>query len=592
MSNLFPDAIGADKVEENSCFSNIRNCYGYGCEKGDSRSTKRIRETDYEADVLQRELQSLSMKEVNSSEQAVLGHDDKERIILNRAKGNNPDQLLEEPAFVSLKFRELDSEIETIEFLVDRFGFNLKNPGFEAYKAARAQNKAYVDNPDFKIGFLRADRYDPKRAAARMMIYFAEKKDLFGEEKLTKDICLEDLGPKGRKYLGIGGFQVLTKRDTAGRLTVCFADSLKEEEVKEMRLGVRKGYFYMLNCLSEEDTQVGKIKGFVCVCWRVHKQTPPNPQALYSILNLFRCSPIKIAAFHLCRAVTTFELEHFNSYSKMILPVIKHNGILRFFRSHYGTAQECQYTLLKYGCPDLPLREEMNKDVNTVNPFHTRNHKVWFANREKKDSAKAQKLSVLVNPPDDESMESIDYDKMSSGSIRTLSSFDDSDGTFIEEFYEFGPDFPNLPGKIPIYPNPPYLPPADDKAPRDGDPQNEPEPKAETKTEDPAKGCEVRPTDVLLGQAPSLRTHPGNIHFRKVISDKFDKYFASAKKEKTKVAEEIVQQIKREGRRFLKKTSKDGVWIESDDIKQLRYKVAHTFRSIVKRKNKEGNTDK
>eukprot|EP00526_Cylindrotheca_closterium_P026840 CAMPEP_0113629714 /NCGR_PEP_ID=MMETSP0017_2-20120614/15428_1 /TAXON_ID=2856 /ORGANISM="Cylindrotheca closterium" /LENGTH=51 /DNA_ID=CAMNT_0000540129 /DNA_START=15 /DNA_END=167 /DNA_ORIENTATION=+ /assembly_acc=CAM_ASM_000147 len=41
--------------------------------------------------------------------------------------------------------------------------------------------------------FLRGNRYDTKAAANQMLKFFETKQDLFGTEKLTKDITIEDL---------------------------------------------------------------------------------------------------------------------------------------------------------------------------------------------------------------------------------------------------------------------------------------------------------------------------------------------------------------------------------------------------------------
>lgn len=524
------------------------------------RSAKRARATDYEADFFQREMERLTIRECETSEQAVLGNDPNDRKILER--GNDGT---ENPAFLSLKFIEFDSEIETIEFAADSFGFGHRNFGLKAYQLARDQNKAFVDNPQFKIGFLRAERYHPKQAVYRMFRYLEEKYDMFGSEKLTNDICLEDLGEDGKRYLEIGGLQILPKRDKAGRLIVLAGDSIKKEDVKGMREGARKGMFYVASCIEQEDNEEGKIKGFVSVQWRVHNIEPPDAKAYEGMLRVWHSVPLKTAVCHLCRPNTSFDLEYLNAHSRMLLPVLKNARLIRFVRSHYGTAQECKYTLMnKYGCPDcLPIREGISIDTSNKSPFYLRYQKEWLAKRKQIESTKRRKsfrqLSLFDN---NDSFEKI------------LNDFDSLGGLDISE-HSLSPDR-KVPSRTAVCIEEPSLPPGGDNAPHNNG---------------PVKGCDIRPSDVLGGKSRALRTHPGNVRLRQLVADSFDRYYASKKLQKTEIAQEIAQQIERDGGRFMKQTKKveDGLWVEVSD-NEARERVTSTFRNIVKEEKRKKKT--
>ena len=69
--------------------------------------------------------------------------------------------------------------------------------------------------------FLRAESFDPCNAASRMVRFFDEKCELFGADKLTKDITLEDLDPDDIITLENGFYQVLPEKDCAGRKVFC-----------------------------------------------------------------------------------------------------------------------------------------------------------------------------------------------------------------------------------------------------------------------------------------------------------------------------------------------------------------------------------
>ncbi len=91
---------------------------------------------------------------------------------------------------------------------------------FKGYRLARKQNPGYVSNEAFTIGFLRAEFYEAEKAARRMFEYLNMKLDIFGTEKLTQDILLDDLGEGGKEYLERGGLQLLPKPDSTGRRVV------------------------------------------------------------------------------------------------------------------------------------------------------------------------------------------------------------------------------------------------------------------------------------------------------------------------------------------------------------------------------------
>ena len=79
--------------------------------------------------------------------------------------------------------------------------------------------------------FLRSERFDPKRSAKRMVEHFDGKRDMFGSsEVLGRDIRWSDLSEKDQEILDRGHFQVLPRRDAAGRVVMYIAPSKKDTE--------------------------------------------------------------------------------------------------------------------------------------------------------------------------------------------------------------------------------------------------------------------------------------------------------------------------------------------------------------------------
>jgi hypothetical protein len=73
-------------------------------------------------------------------------------------------------------------------------------------------------DPAFRLMFLRAEAFDPYKAAQRMVRHFDQKGCLFGKEKLGRDIRLNDLSPDDMESMAFGSFQFLPRTDRAGRL--------------------------------------------------------------------------------------------------------------------------------------------------------------------------------------------------------------------------------------------------------------------------------------------------------------------------------------------------------------------------------------
>jgi len=75
----------------------------------------------------------------------------------------------------------------------------------------------------------------------------------------------------------------------------------------------------------------------------------------------------------------------------------------------------------------------------------------------------------------------------------------------------------------------------------------------------------ISPKDVLSGRGGATNNHPGNKRFRAIVADHMPEYLAARKKEKALIAKRIVDMIKREGGRFLKRSPDSDTWIEASD---------------------------
>jgi hypothetical protein len=136
----------------------------------------------------------------------------------------------EDPAFVQRCFEDLDDAISLL-------------PVFDkmAYNQARDLDEAYVENEDFVLMFLRASSFDIKYAASRIVAFFEAKLELFGPEKLTKDINYDDLDEDDIKCLESGYAQILPGRDRAGRAILCMMPMIRKYRSLRNRVrGIRR----------------------------------------------------------------------------------------------------------------------------------------------------------------------------------------------------------------------------------------------------------------------------------------------------------------------------------------------------------------
>lgn len=84
-------------------------------------------------------------------------------------------------------------------------------------KALETTTKSYVASRKFHLMFLRAEYYDPHKAARRMILFLERKVKFFGEKTLARPIRLSDLDRDDMACLKAGTLQLLPARDRSGR---------------------------------------------------------------------------------------------------------------------------------------------------------------------------------------------------------------------------------------------------------------------------------------------------------------------------------------------------------------------------------------
>jgi hypothetical protein len=114
----------------------------------------------------------------------------------------------ETPELIERRLAELDTEIRNTQ-------------SRNAYSIAEAQSGKFVSNHILRLKFLRASSFNVKDAAVRLVQFFEMKQQLFGLDKLTKEIQIEDFEEDDRRALESGVLQCLPLRDRSGRVILC-----------------------------------------------------------------------------------------------------------------------------------------------------------------------------------------------------------------------------------------------------------------------------------------------------------------------------------------------------------------------------------
>jgi hypothetical protein len=123
------------------------------------------------------------------------------------------DGVEETPEVVATSLEKLVKEVNLI-------------PDKKAFETAYSQSPEFVCDPELHMQFLRAERFDVKKAAERMVYHFEKKLELFGSDSLGREIRLSDLNEKDMVGFRSGYLRMLPLRDQAGRLVVFYAKSL------------------------------------------------------------------------------------------------------------------------------------------------------------------------------------------------------------------------------------------------------------------------------------------------------------------------------------------------------------------------------
>ncbi|CAJ1932762.1 unnamed protein product [Cylindrotheca closterium] len=223
-----------------------------------------------------------------------------------------------------------------------------------SYQMAESLDVSYVSDKAFRLMFLRGNRFDAKAAADQMIRFFDMKHQLFGRDKLTKDITIEDLDEDDLAFMRAGSVQV-TETDRAGRPIWFALPGLRAFKCLQNELRAR--YYMAMELLKSEQAQ---RRGIVSITYAIGRYRDcMNGTGYVELVRQVLALPFHKAALHNC--VSDPKEYILGSAAMAVIPVKDRSRI----RLHLGSHMEIHYILSTYGIPSskLPLHPKTNDAI-------------------------------------------------------------------------------------------------------------------------------------------------------------------------------------------------------------------------------------
>ncbi|CAJ1936553.1 unnamed protein product [Cylindrotheca closterium] len=434
---------------------------------------------------------------------------------------------------------EIQETPEMIQKSLAEFQEAVKKERNPIYEMAFNQNRAYVEDPTFRLRFLRAKLYNVREAVRKMMLLLECKAKFFGHDKVARDITLDDLSEEDKQLMLSGLYHIQDGRDQNGRLILhffgkmlsrCRADNL-----------IRIGHYIMYNIMSSlPDVQ---RKGIVVVyndsTLPEETFTLPGFSFFKEIQTTYDSEPVRFSGIHYCVQAKSHHLALNNVLVSLFLKGTPQDGRARS-RIHYGSIMELRYQLQSFGIPlsTIPFGEQGSIRNDILN--------VWFDRhlRETNQSIRFHHSEAAQGWSQD--ME-IGSERLNHQHRHYEKNENDAKEALVAEPW-----------------------------------QNTAQTNRVSKL--------VKPTemDVLFGKGYRLQLHPGNVRFREFLQQHRGEYESTPRQNRRDIAIKLTQMLRNSGVRFLQKAGSDE-WVESDS-EHAETKIAQFFRELRKKRSKLATT--
>ncbi len=129
----------------------------------------------------------------------------------------------------------IGESLQRMEIELNRIVSSTRNHP-HAFEDARSLPNTFVNDRDFRLKFLRAELFDPIKAADRMIVHLDYLLHLFGHRAMVEPLNGSFLDNEETTALRKGYIQVMPFRDRGGRrIMVALAESLSLKPVTRVR---------------------------------------------------------------------------------------------------------------------------------------------------------------------------------------------------------------------------------------------------------------------------------------------------------------------------------------------------------------------
>ena len=306
------------------------------------------------------------------------------------------DPIEETPVMISEALKDFERLLLTTEHSTPP-GKNVSSP-IDAYLMAKSVDKNFAEDPKLRLQFIRATGYKIEESIKRYLKHFTEKLDLFGREKLCKEILWNDLGKLDQESVMSGAQHVLRERDLAGRAVICiFPVPLPHmtdpsvDFMESIKSRLRSMWYIFTKVLRDEDVQRNGIVGAVMMlgATRILKE-----YHYLTRLNSVRYAlPHRIMGIHVC---TT------NSFAKKMTQFVVWLGgkqLRSRYRAHCFTKPEgFKHALSTFGIPIQHIPEfKFDEDAGTFE-YLTTVHQEWVDNIRKEEESNRSTGTIIGVP--------------------------------------------------------------------------------------------------------------------------------------------------------------------------------------------------
>lgn len=214
----------------------------------------------------------------------------------------------------------------------------------KAYSRAMFLRPSLEHDDKYNLMFLRAQRFDPVKAAHHICRSFEHKLKLFGDEKLAKKITLDDLGETERNiHMYSGAIQLLPSTDSGGRHVLVMLGPMLD--LNEDFDSIIRYAWYQIYSAIEENEEIQK-RGMVHVLCGFGEWNRAPHRMLEFVIHSIEFSndwPARLCSNHFCADQSRFH----RAGSTMFALRCKELRIRN--RMHFGSKLEVQYSLMPFG---------------------------------------------------------------------------------------------------------------------------------------------------------------------------------------------------------------------------------------------------